>query len=62
MVTDSRGEYESRYASPASMKKKVTTRLALSLLVLAQATWALPLARAGFDLKDTADNKGSTVV
>ncbi len=32
----------------------------MSLLLLAQATWALPLARAGsFDLKDTVDTKGN---
>ena len=42
------------------MNKKQTTRLAFSLLFLAQATWALPLARAGFDLKDTVDSKGDT--
>ena len=42
------------------MNKKHTTRLALSLLLLAQATWGLPLARAGFDLKDTVDTKDST--
>lgn len=41
------------------MIKKQTTRFALSLLLLAQASWALPLARAGFDLKDTVDTKGS---
>ena len=40
------------------MNKKQTTRLAFSLLLLAQTTWALPLARAGsLDLKDTVDNK-----
>ncbi len=43
------------------MNKKQTTRLACSLLLLAQASWGLPLARAGFDLKDTVDNKGSDV-
>ena len=41
------------------MNKKHTTRLALSLLLLAQATWGLPLARAGFDLKDTVDTTDS---
>ncbi len=40
------------------MNKKQTARFALSLLLLAQTTWALPLAHAGsFDLKDTVDSK-----
>ncbi len=44
------------------MNKKQTTRLAFSLLLLAQVSWGLPLARAGFDLKDTSDTKGSSDV
>ena len=39
------------------MNKKQSAWLALSLMLLAQATWILPTARAGFDLNDTADTK-----
>ena len=49
--------YEFHVRSHLSMKK--TQCKWLAMLFLAQAACVLPLARAGFDLKDTSDSKGS---